>query len=139
MFEEKSRKLYPYDNFVPVSDQAARLFYNRLFEIAPHTRRLFKSDIAEQGKKLMQARSIAVAHLDKLDEVAPTLERLGERHVAYGVSSADYDTVGQALLWTLEQGLGAAFTPAAKDAWATVYTILANKMENAAHQPAMTP
>ncbi len=119
----------------PIADQAAALFYNRLFDIAPQTRHLFQSDMEEQGKKLMQTLGVAVAHLDKLDELLPKVQQLGQRHAGYGVQPADYDIVASALLWTLEQGLGAAFTPDVKQAWATVYTVLANAMKNAANTP----
>ena len=91
---------------VPMSDRAASLFYDRLFEIDPATRALFRNtDQVQQGKKLMQALAAVVAGLDHLDQLLPTVEALGRRHAGYGVSDAHYDTVGAALLWTLEQGL----------------------------------
>ncbi|MEM7114990.1 MAG: globin family protein [Chloroflexota bacterium] len=119
----------------PIADQAAALFYNRLFEIAPQTRSLFHGNMDEQGKKLMQTIGVAVAHLDKLDEIVPTIQKLGRRHAGYGIQPADYDTVASALLWTLEQGLGEAFTTEVKQAWTTVYTLLANTMKQAAYEP----
>ncbi|MEM7335526.1 MAG: globin family protein [Chloroflexota bacterium] len=117
----------------PIAEQAATLFYSRLFEIAPHTRSLFHHNIDEQGKKLMQTLGVAVAHLDHLETIVPTIEQLGRRHVRYGVQPEDYDTVGAALLWTLAQGLGEAFTPAVEEAWATVYTVLADTMKQASY------
>jgi hemoglobin-like flavoprotein len=114
---------------VPIADQAAALFYNRLFEIDPTLRPLFTTDIGEQGKKLMQMITVCVNGLDTIDELVPAVRELGRRHAAYGVTEAHYQTVAGALLWTLEQGLGPAFTPDVKAAWTTVYTVLATTMQ----------
>jgi hemoglobin-like flavoprotein len=88
--------------------------------------------MTEQRKKLMQMLTAAVKGLDRLDQLVPVVEDLGRRHAGYGVEDRHYDTVGAALLWTLEMGLGAAFTADVKDAWATVYGVLATTMKNAA-------
>ena len=117
---------------VPIADDAAMLFYQRLFEIAPELRAMFRSDMTEQRKKLMQMLTAAVKGLDRLEQLVPVVEDLGRRHAGYGVEDRHYDTVGAALLWTLEMGLGAAFTADVKDAWATVYEVLATTMKNAA-------
>jgi hemoglobin-like flavoprotein len=117
---------------VPIADDAAALFYGRLFELDPGLRALFKVDMREQGRKLMQMIGLAVSKLDALDELVPVVEALGRRHAGYGVKESDYDTVGSALLWTLEQGLGPAFTPDVKAAWAAVYQVLASTMRTAA-------
>jgi hemoglobin-like flavoprotein len=95
----------------PIADQAAELFYNRLFETAPELKSLFKGDIAEQQRKLMATLKIAVDELDDPERLIPIVQILGVRHNAYGVEDSHYDTVAQALLWTLEQGLGESFTP----------------------------
>ena len=117
----------------PIAPTAAALFYGRLFELDPSLRRLFGStDLAEQGKKLMQTLSVAVASLDRLDALIPAVEALGRRHVGYGVRDDHYATVAQALLWTLEQGLGPAFTAEAREAWTAVYLTLAGVMQRAA-------
>jgi len=121
----------------PIADDAAVLFYGRLFELDPSLKRLFRGDMAEQRKKLMQMLTAAVKGLDRLDQLVPVVEDLGRRHVAYGVADSHYDTVGEALLWTLEAGLGRAFTPDVKDAWATVYGLLATTMREAARDAAM--
>ena len=113
---------------VPIGDQAAALFYGRLFELNPALRPLFKIDLRDQGKKLMQMIGFCVGKLDALDELVPVVKSLGARHVGYGVVESDYAAVGAALLWTLEQGLGPAFTPEVKDAWATVYGVLSGTM-----------
>ena len=116
----------------PIADDAAVLFYNRLFEIDPSLRQMFKGDMVEQRRKLMQMLSAAVKGLQRLDRLVPAVEDLGRRHAGYGVTDTHYETVGAALLWTLEKGLGRAFTPEMRDAWATVYGLLASTMKNAA-------
>lgn len=119
---------------IPIADTAAALFYGRLFELAPELRPLFKGELQEQGRKLMRMIGLAVKGLDRWETLAPVLRDLGQRHEQYGVREQDYDTVGAALLWTLEQGLGPSFTPEVKAAWAAVYTHLAGAMQRAAAQ-----
>jgi hemoglobin-like flavoprotein len=116
----------------PIADDAAALFYRRLFEIDPTLKAMFKSDMAEQRRHLMQMLSAAVKGLNHIERLIPVVEDLGRRHVNYGVEEHHYDTVGNALLWTLEKGLGAAFTPDVREAWATVYGLLASTMARAA-------
>jgi len=118
----------------PIADDAAVLFYQRLFELDPSLESMFRGNMAEQRKKLMQMLTAAVKGLDRLDQLVPVVENLGRRHAGYGVSDAHYDTVGSALLWTLEMGLGRAFTAEVKDAWATVYGLLATTMKEAARE-----
>lgn len=118
----------------PIADDAAALFYQRLFEIDPSLRRMFPEDMSGQRKKLMQMLTAAVKGLDRLDQLVPVVQDLGRRHATHGVTDAHYDTVGAALLWTLEMGLGKGFTPEMKDAWATVYGLLATTMRDAARQ-----
>jgi hemoglobin-like flavoprotein len=115
----------------PIAATAADLFYARLFELDPSLRPMFRGDMAEQGRKLMQTLAVVVAGLDKLDGLIPAVQALGRRHVAYGVRDEHFDTVAAALLWTLEQGLGDAFTPAVRQAWATAYGLLASVMRAA--------
>ncbi len=119
----------------PIADKAAELFYGRLFEIAPHVRPLFKGDMAEQQRKLMAVLKVAVAGLDNPDRLIPTVQALGRRHAEYGVAEADYDSVAAALLWTLGQGLGEAFTPEVEAAWTAIYGLLAGVMIEAANAP----
>ena len=118
----------------PIADDAAALFYRRLFELDPALRRMFPGDMSEQRKKLMQMLTAAVKGLDRLDQLVPVVQELGRRHAGYGVADAHYDTVGAALLWTLEKGLGDAFTPETKEAWATVYGLIAATMQQAARE-----
>jgi hemoglobin-like flavoprotein len=118
----------------PIADDAAALFYRRLFELDPSLERMFKGDMSEQRKKLMQMLTAAVKGLDRLEQLVPVVEDLGRRHAGYGVADAHYDTVGAALLWTLEKGLGQAFTPEVQDAWVVVYGLLAGTMKNAAKE-----
>ena len=120
---------------VPQAEPTAALFYARLFELDPDLKPLFaESDMAEQGKKLMQMITIAVKGLDSLEELVPAVQALGKRHVGYGVKSEHYDTVGAALLDTLEKGLGEHFTPETKEAWTLTYTTLATVMKEAAYE-----
>lgn len=116
----------------PIRDVAARLFYSRLFELDPGLKPLFKSDPAAQGDKLMAALRMVVHGLGRLDELLPSVQRLAVRHVGYGAQTAHYTTVGQALLWTLQQGLGQRFTADVRDAWAAAYGLLAGAMTAAA-------
>lgn len=120
----------------PIADVAARLFYARLFELDPALEPLFGSDMAAQGRKLMQMLTVAVQGLGRLDELVPAVRALGRRHVGYGVRDAHYATVGNALLWTLEHGLDDAFTPEVRDAWAAVYAVLADTMQQGAAETA---
>lgn len=120
----------------PIADQAAAMFYKKLFELDPNLKPLFKGELDEQGQKLMKMIGIAVNGLGRLDEIVAAVQSLGARHVGYGVKDEDYDTVASALLWTLEQGLGPDFTPECKEAWTTTYTLLATTMKDAANATA---
>ena len=115
----------------PIAEQAAEMFYNRLFEIDPELRPFFPDDMSEQQKKLMSTLSVVVAGLNSPERIIPAVQVLGQRHKEYGVIDAHYDTVAQALLWTLEQGLAEKFTDDVRDAWVAVYTVLANTMQTA--------
>lgn len=117
---------------VPIKDTAAELFYGKLFELDPAVKPLFKGDMKEQGRKLMAAINTVVNGVDNLGPMVPVLQDMGKRHVAYGVTDAHYDTVGAALIWTLGQGLGEAFTPEVKDVWVGAYTTIAGVMKEAA-------
>ena len=113
-------------------DAAASAFYRRLFEIDPGLRPLFRPDLEEQGKKLMQMLGAAVRLLDHPQSLIPVLENLGRRHVDYGVRDEHYATVGQALLDTLSAALGNIFTPDVREAWASLYGVVATTMQRAA-------
>lgn len=118
---------------VPIQDTAAKLFYGKLFELDPAVKPLFKGDIVEQGRKLMKSLNVVVNGISNLGPLIPALQEMGKRHVAYGVEARHYATVGAAILWTLEQGLGPAFTPATREAWTAAYTTLAGVMQEAAY------
>jgi hemoglobin-like flavoprotein len=113
---------------VPISEQAADLFYGRLFEIAPGVKSLFRGDMKEQGRKLMATLGVVVNGLSNLESVLPAASALAKRHVDYGVKAADYAPVGAALLWTLEKGLGEQWTPDLAAAWTAAYTVLSDFM-----------
>jgi hemoglobin-like flavoprotein len=118
----------------PIADQAAALFYGRLFATAPEVRSLFRGDMVAQGQKLMTAIALVVNSLGEIDAVMPALSDLAKRHVAYGVRPEHYEVVGAALLWTLEQGLGDDFTPAVGAAWTAAYGALSEMMIAAAYR-----
>jgi len=117
-----------WNEVLPMAPKAAELFYKNLFAADPSLQRLFKGDMAQQGKKLMQMIGAAVGKLNDLNTLVPLLQTLGKRHARYGVKDAHYATVGAALLLTLNQGLGNAFTPAVKAAWTEVYGAMAHVM-----------
>jgi hemoglobin-like flavoprotein len=108
----------------PISDQAAVLFYDRLFEVAPTVKSMFPSDLREQRKKLMATLAVVVNGLGRLESVLPAASALAKRHVSYGAKPEHYPVVGGALLWTLEKGLGEAWTAEVADAWKTAYGTL---------------
>lgn len=116
----------------PIADVAATLFYARLFELDPSLRPMFRGNMAEQGKKLMTTLKVVVQGLTRLEALVPAVQALGRRHAGYGVSDEHYDTVAEALLWTLQQGLGEYFTPEVAAAWAAAYGTLADVMKAAA-------
>ena len=118
----------------PIAATAADLFYGRLFEIAPQVRPMFPEDLSEQKRKLMAMLGTAVAGLGQLDTLMPAVRALGRCHGGYGVTAKHYAPVGSALLWTLEKGLGDAFTPEVRDAWATAYITLSTTMIDAANE-----
>ena len=117
----------------PIAPQAATIFYDRLFEVAPAVRSLFPDDITEQKKKLMAMLAVVVNGLDKLDTILPAASALAKRHVSYGAASEHYPVVGAALLWTLEKGLGDHWTKDVADAWTQAYATLSGFMISEAY------
>ena len=116
----------------PIASTAGDLFYGRLFEIAPEVRPMFSDNIEEQRDKLMAVLATAVNNLHQVDQIIGTVKELGAKHVDYGVTDAHYDKVGEALIWTLQEGLKDDFTPEVKDAWVETYTTIATVMKEAA-------
>jgi hemoglobin-like flavoprotein len=113
---------------LPIADTAATLFYDRLFALDPSLRPMFKNDLAEQKKKLLQTLSVAVTGLSDMPALAPIAHALGRRHTDYGVKPEHYATAGTALLWALKQGLGPDFDAVHEATWAKVYDLLATTM-----------
>jgi hemoglobin-like flavoprotein len=113
----------------PFAQAAAHTFYDRLFEIDPTLRALFKGDMAEQGDKLMRAIELVVSNLHGVSSLVPTIQEMGRRHARYGVREEHYDAVAEALLWTLSGALGEAFTAEVRRAWVEAYTLLAQTMQ----------
>ena len=125
---------------LPVSDQVAHTFYSRLFECYPELKPLFKGDMKQQGEKLMSLINIAVNGLDLFDSLVPSLRRLGEQHLSYGVEDEDYEKVIEALLWSIKSQLQVEFTPELEHAWRdTLNTVVAVMLEGAASQRALNP
>jgi len=127
-----------FKSVAPIAAKAADLFYDRLFAIAPEVRRLFPADLSVQKVKLMGMLATAVNNLHQIDALLPALRQLGERHRGYGVSAGHFVPVGAALLWTLKEGLGSAFTPEVKAAWSAAYRALAGAMQPSERQAAFT-
>lgn len=120
---------------MPFKDQAAELFYCRLFELDPSLRLMFKSDMTQQKQKLMVAIAMVVTNLERMDGLLPSVRELGRRHKTYGVRNRHYDVVGSALLWTLEIGLGTGWTKELADAWQNAYGRVAAAMIEGAESP----
>jgi nitric oxide dioxygenase len=112
----------------PISAQAAVIFYDRLFEVAPSVKAMFPADLTEQRKKLMATLAVVVGGLSNLEAILPAASALAKRHVAYGAKPEHYPVVGSTLLWTLEKGLGDAWTPDVASAWTAAYGVLSNFM-----------
>jgi hemoglobin-like flavoprotein len=119
---------------MPIADTAASLFYARLFELDPTLRDLFKGDMKRQGAMLMSMLASGVRGLADPGALIPVLTSLGRRHAGYGVTDAHYTTVAEALIWTLEQGLGDEFTPETRSAWVAAYTMMATVMQQGARE-----
>lgn len=124
---------------VPIADTAATLFYGRLFELDPGLRPLFKGDLGAQKMKLMQTLGVAVDGLSNTAKLVPVLRSLGARHVGYRVADRHYEVVGEALLWTLRQGLGEGFTPEVEAAWVEIYGLVASVMKQGAAERRAAP
>src|SRR5262249_16994293 len=120
-----------FKSIAPMAAKAADLFYERLFEIAPQVRTMFPADLSGQKVKLVAMLATAVNNLHQLDAIIPAVRDPGRRHHGYGVTAAHYAPVGAALLWTLEEGLGSAFTPDVRVAWTEAYSTLAGAMQGA--------
>jgi hemoglobin-like flavoprotein len=119
---------------LPIAPAAAQMFYAKLFEIDPSLKMLFKGDMQEQGRMLMMMIAGAVRGLSNPATLVPVLKGLGARHVNYGVRDHHYDTVGNALIWTLQKGLGELFTDELCEAWVAAYQLLAGVMQEGARE-----
>jgi len=117
-----------FSKVAPISEQAAVIFYDRLFEVAPGVKAMFPADMTEQRKKLMATLAAVVNGLSNLESILPAASALAVRHVSYGARPEHYPVVGGALLWTLEKGLGTAWTPEIASAWTAAYTTLSGYM-----------
>lgn len=134
--EDIKRVQQTWAKVLPIRETAAELFYKKLFELDPSLQALFPKDLADQKRKLMMMLNTAVSGLSDLEALVPAVQDLGRRHVGYGVKDEHYPTVGAALLWTLEQGLGDAFTDEVRASWTKVYGVLSSTMMAAAAENA---
>ena len=116
----------------PILETATMLFYDRLFQLDPSLRPMFRGPQQDQARKLAHVLTMVVKGLSRPEQILPAVKELGRRHAGYGVRPQDYGTVGTALLWTLETGLGEAFTLEVREAWGSAYTLLATTMQEAA-------
>lgn len=132
--EQKTLVRESWAKVLPIQEQAAEMFYSRLFEVYPEVKPYFKGDMKSQGRMLMSMLNTAVNGLDKLETLVQPLKNMGVRHASYGVKDEDYDKVADAFLWTLDAGLGEAFTEDVKEAWVTVYTVVADTMKSGAEE-----
>lgn len=123
---------------IPISHKFSAMFYDRLFELDPSVRSLFKGDMHTQGLKLISSLSIIVHCLNKPESILADLQYLGASHVEYGVEPRHYDLAGSALLWTLEKCLGSGFTPELKTAWTEAYLLLVSVMKEGAAKAVVT-
>ena len=122
-----------WSQFEPIAERSARFFYEKLFELDPEAQRLFaQTDMEAQGRKVMQMFAEIVRTLDQPDTLVSEVADLGRRHVHYGVRDSQYDSVGTALLWTLEHGLGPAFTDDVRNAWTEAYLLISTVLRRAA-------
>jgi len=121
-----------FEKVVPIASTAADIFYDRLFEVAPEVRPMFSADMGKQKEALMATLATAVKSLDNPEAIVPVLQDLGRNHVGYGVKDEHYDTVGGALLFTLEKGLGEEWNDELKDAWTETYGLVSTTMKDAA-------
>ncbi|WP_027550232.1 globin family protein [Bradyrhizobium sp. Cp5.3] len=122
-----------FSKVAPISEAASVLFYDRLFEVAPSVRAMFPEDMTEQRKKLMGMLAAVVSGLSNLESILPAASMLAKRHVAYGAKAEHYPVVGATLLWTLEKGLGEAWTPDVAKAWTDAYGVLSGFMISEAY------
>ena len=122
-----------FSKVAPISEAAAVIFYDRLFEVAPSVKAMFPADMTEQRKKLMMMLAAVVGGLKNLDSILPAASALAKRHVGYGAKPEHYPVVGGALLYTLEKGLGEAWTPELSDAWTAAYGTLSGYMISEAY------
>ncbi|PCI61778.1 MAG: hemin receptor [Kordiimonadales bacterium] len=130
--DDVAKLQYSFGQMVPKKDEIAKVFYERLFEVAPAVRPLFKGSIEEQGQKLVMALRQIVLSLKQPNELTTFLKGLGERHVGYGAVAAHYDVVGGVLLWTFENVMGNDFTPELKELWGGAYGVISAAMQEAA-------
>ena len=121
-----------FNQVMPILETASRMFYDRLFELDPSLRAMFRISQAEQARKLAHVLTVVVKSLSRPEQILPAVEELGRKHSNYGVLPEHYAMGGAALLWTLQSGLGEAFTAEVREAWSSAYSWLTSTMLKAA-------
>lgn len=132
--EQKRLVKSSFDSLLPVSEKAAGLFYNKLFELDPSLRPMFMSDMSGQGRKFVNMLRIAVANLDSLEQVMPAVEAMGRRHAGYGIEKRHYETFGAALLWAVDSCCGSHASESTREAWKALYECITGAMQQAAEE-----
>jgi hemoglobin-like flavoprotein len=122
-----------FEKVAPLGDTVTEIFYGELFAIDPSLRPMFKGDMREQRRMLMSALALVVRSLHAPQAILEPVKAMAKRHVAYGVEPVHYALVGNALLRTLEKGLGDDFTPELREAWTGAYGMLSGVMKDAAY------
>lgn len=125
--QQRALVKHTFTHIAPNHDSVARLFYDKLFEIAPHLRPMFTHSMDMQRAKVMQMLAALVAAMDDPSHFTRMARELGKRHVDYGVSREQYALVGQALMWALEEACPDVMTPAALDAWHAAYRLMSGE------------
>ena len=124
-----------FEKAAALGEKVAEIFYAELFAIDPSLRRMFKSDMREQGRKLLTTLALVVRSLHAPEKILQPAKNLAVKHIDYGVKPEHYTAVGNALLRTLAKGLGTDFTPEVRQAWVEAYRLLAGVMKEAAYGP----
>jgi len=124
-----------FDLFKPAIQYSSKLFFDRLAEVEPDLGAQFCDDTNEHSDKLATVLQIAVISVKNLDSLVPMLKLLGSEYRSYGARMEYYEIFGDVLLWTLEQGLGKAYSSEVNEAWATLYGIISEMMMNPGPSP----
>lgn len=117
----------------PHADAMADEFYDELFRLDPNTRLMFRSDLADQKKKLMATLSVVVNSIDRLHDIIGIVKSLGMRHAGYGVEPSHFASVGLALIHAIDNTLTEhtleRIDEQGREAWFEAFQVLASVMQ----------